>query len=110
MRAKETIVIPETSRVITKLFCDIPGCAQEAKEGLYGWGKKAHKCIICDRDICKRHTVPDPDDNGDYPDQWCTICNQFYYQKRRAIEQKYDKQIEELLKKVKEESLEQVTA
>jgi hypothetical protein len=110
MRKVKTVEVPvttieATTKQIVQVFCDVPDCDEPIQPFKYGWGKVGHKCLICDRDICRRHTVEDPDDGGDYPDKWCSICHGLYYQKRRVMYDRHDKEETELLENVKRESL-----
>lgn len=92
-----------TTRKVTKFYCDIPDCGDEAAM-LYG-GVNSAKCNICKRDVCKRHLEYDPDNSGDYPEKWCSICYPLILYPRREMEERHDKEADELLEKVKKESL-----
>lgn len=108
MKKKVEVTIPAKEEVKYKeerTYCDVSGCGDRIATGQYGWGKKLGKCFICDRDICKMHTVDDPDDSGDYPDRWCTICNALYLYRRRQMQQRHWQEEDDLLKEVRQQSL-----
>lgn len=92
-----------TTRQVVKIFCDVPGCTDQAAM-LYG-GVNSAKCGICKRDICKRHLEYDPDEMGDYPDKWCSICYPLILYPRREMNERHWKEEEALIAKVKKESL-----
>lgn len=106
MKVTKTVKVPakkETTRKVEKVYCDIPDCKDEVKIENYGSG--GGRCGICKRDICKRHKVYDPDEPGDYPDKWCTICYSLYYQRRREMNERHWAEEEKLEEEVKRESL-----
>jgi len=91
-------IIPESVEVIEKIICDV--CKlKEAKK----------VCQFCGRHICKEHMV-EIYDYGDYPDRFCSICNELLFKKYCKefddIEKEYEEKIDKLNEKVKKESLE----
>lgn len=65
-------------------------------------------CSICGRDICSTCTKFDPRDTGDYPAKYCDNCFQIgkkYLEQIRIEEEKFDKKVEELEQKWRDEAL-----
>ncbi len=69
----------------------------------------AHKCKICNRDVCGRCREYDPTDGSDYVGSWCSSCLQLWKDKYRAIdselESNYDTACEAMQRDWKAESL-----
>lgn len=103
MKRVTTVKVPSKTKEVVKVTCDVDGCGDTAAF-LYG-GVNYAKCEICKRDLCKRHLVYDPDEPGDYPSKWCSICYGLYYQKRREMQDRHWKEEDALIEKVKKESL-----
>ena len=69
--------------ISTEYFCDL--CGKESK-----W-----KCQICKIDICKDHTVYDPNDfDTDYPSLYCSECWNAGSKNRQEIKEKAIVQIQ----------------
>jgi len=67
-----------------------------------------NKCCICSSDICTRHIERNYDE-GDYPDYYCKSCFDLKHEKYageyRRLQDEYNKAIDDLELKIKEESL-----
>lgn len=94
--------IKETTQKIVTIVCDIKDCKELVTNHHYGYYGTCH---ICKRDICRRHTVYDPDETGDYPDNYCTDCARVFIPKRREMNERHWAEEKALEKEVKELSL-----
>lgn len=73
------------------------------------------RCCLCDRLMCRSDMVrkgcshDDPEEFGDYPDHYCSICYNLkyvkYIQERKDLEAEYDAKTEEIEERIKAESL-----
>lgn len=110
MKIKEERVIPaQMEKVVYEdvTVCDI--CGKGADRKPYRAGGAV--CVLCGRDICKAHKIRDPDELGDYPDMYCSICSNFLHEEHfdefRMLEEEYDQKVQSLRDKIKEKSLAQ---
>jgi hypothetical protein len=93
----------------TKCYCDFCFLDNIKKEVEYD-----PKCYICDINICREHTVFDPDDYGDYPTKYCTNCwkiGEPYRIRMKDLEDRADEEIEKeskLWQKAAKEKLQQL--
>ena len=103
---KEVIhpAIEEHTEKVKVSVCDF--CGKE---------RKIVKCTICQRDICytsynDRCSRSDPNEYGDYPDQYCPICYKLrfekYEQEEHMIELDHELAIDRFIQKIRKESLE----
>lgn len=76
----KTIILKSTA-----YLCDLCEKEVEAK----------YKCQICKIDICKKHTIYDPDDFTDFPYTYCEQCWNAGSEYRKKIKN-LEKQIEKL--------------
>jgi hypothetical protein len=102
----KTVIIPaQKAREVEKevYVCDICG-----KESSY-----MSKCVRCGRHICSgtfsKCYHSDPNEFGDYPDQYCPICYDLQFVKYKndikSIEITAESEVEKILQKIKAESL-----
>lgn len=64
---------PERTEEKTVRLCDI--CQK------HYWYRE---CLICNRDVCKSCSLPDPTNLGDYPGTWCRRCMELWQAKYKA--------------------------
>ncbi len=70
-------------------------------------------CILCGRDVCNgtfsKCRQFDPEESGDYPDKYCTICYSLkfdkYLKERNDLTEEYDTKRDLLEEKIRKESL-----
>lgn len=96
------------TRTVKEFYCDIPSCTNKAltKSSMYVGGERSPvQCSICKRDVCDRHRVYDPDEPGDYPDKFCTICATLYLPERNEMQERHWKEEEKLRSRIRKESL-----
>lgn len=106
MRQQKTVKVPAvkaSTKEVTVVYCDIPEC--NAKVTIENYGGGGGVCEICKRDVCKKHKVRDYHDGGDYANNYCTICWPIYEPLREKMEERHWDEEEELIEKVKKESL-----
>ncbi len=95
-------VIKATTRKVEKITCDVLGCGVTINEKGYGF---RGKCDLCGRDICRGHTTYDPDEPGDYPENYCPTCVELWIPARREMKNRHWDEEEKLEAKVKKLSL-----
>lgn len=77
---KETIVPAREASVSRKdvIVCDFCETLLTYKQN----------CLLCERDLCVKHSYDDPNDDSDYADLYCAIC---YYMKFTTFAKQYAK-------------------
>lgn len=109
MKKEVTVRVAARKASTTKkqvVCCDFCGAT------LKGYANYGHqeKCCVCKRDICRTHTKYDPNEPGDYPDNYCPVCYHLRYEVHdetyRQLEAEHAAAIEDLDRVIKELSLE----
>ena len=99
------VVVPAIQeKVVEKEVCVCDICGNQGS---------TTKCIICGRDICNgtfsKCRKFDPEEIGDYPDKYCTICYSLkfdkYLKEREAIQEKSYDDLQAIDERIKLESL-----
>lgn len=97
-------VIKGTTKEVTKTYCDF---CDKLSADHYG---NERRCMCCGRDICRTHQTYDPNETGDYGGQYCPICIKLYYNKYQdlywKLQEKHDKEEEQMWAEMKKESYE----
>jgi len=94
--------IKATTQKVTVITCDAIDCKEKITSTGYGY---RGSCSLCKRDICRTHTTYDPDEPGDYPDNFCPKCVEIWIPMRREMNERHWEEEERLEKQARKLSL-----
>lgn len=91
----------EHMKTITQYDCDL--CKESLGNSLY----RKNVCDICERHVHNNWTCGSdhPEDHGDYPRTLCRRCLDLYNTLMLPLEAEHERAEEEMLKRIKHESL-----
>lgn len=98
------VIIPAQTMIEKVYICDV--CGKEGNDRCLG---AFSECVSCSKLVCRECQVRDYSGGSDYSDKYCERCYKLrfevYKQAWNDLKVTFDKKRQELLTKIKEESL-----
>lgn len=83
MKKTEEVEVPAKTQTFVTYGCDVCGTDMA----------KRYVCCMCEKDLCRKCMIYNPEDTGDYPDVLCKECwdlGDEFRKERDRLEQKID--------------------